>query len=197
MRCRKVVEVVVRDQRHDGLAARRRVHGQAFHVVDLVAGVGLKQRAAGDARAGRDLAGRDAAQAHLDALGPAEVALEHQQAAVRQAGRVGDVEAVDVLQLEALRLAARRPRSSRCDSRCRASGARRRRRSCPCSGPPCSTAIASMPWFVGMRSRVGGQLRDSPPARRPRRCATGKRPMRCSARSRSAAVPLCRCPRAA
>ena len=53
----------------------------------------------------------------LTPVGPAEVALEHQQAAIRQAGRVGDVEAVDVAQLQAMRRAVR-PRSIRCDSRC-------------------------------------------------------------------------------
>ena len=42
----EVVEVVVGDQRDDGLAAGAAMHGEPFHVVDLEAGVRLQQNAA-------------------------------------------------------------------------------------------------------------------------------------------------------
>src|SRR6266446_5849605 len=50
----EVVEVVVGDHRQDGRAAGIAMHGEALHVVDVVARVDLYERAAGDARAGRN-----------------------------------------------------------------------------------------------------------------------------------------------
>ena len=74
----------------------------AFHIVDIEAVVRLEQHLALDQRARLELLGRDAADAHLDAFAVAEAPLEQHDAAVRQRRRIGDVEAADALQRDAL-----------------------------------------------------------------------------------------------
>ena len=72
----------------------RRQTSIAFHIVDLVAHVGLHQhRPVGDL-ALADAGAMEAAQPHLHALRHGEAALEQKQVAVGQEGAVGDVEIV-------------------------------------------------------------------------------------------------------
>src|SRR5690606_31767282 len=94
------VEVVVRDQGDHRLPARAAVHGQPLHVVDLVTEIRPQQDLPGQSGAGPDAIGRQTPDAHVDALRPAEITLQDQEPSVRQTGNVGDVEAVEVAQLQ-------------------------------------------------------------------------------------------------
>ena len=90
-------EIIVRHQCQHRLARRRAVSGDCFHIVDVRNchwhRAALRPRSARRVSARR----RDAADAHLDALAEAESPLEHDDAAVGQRRRVGDVEAADAL----------------------------------------------------------------------------------------------------
>ena len=65
----------------DGFAGGGAMHRDAFHVVDLIAHVGLDQRRAVDQRARLDRGERDAADAHGDAARRRKAALQQQQIA--------------------------------------------------------------------------------------------------------------------
>ena len=82
------------------------MHRDAFHVVDLVAEIGLDQNFAVDQRARLDVVKRNAADAHGDAARRRKAALKQQQIAGRQYGAVGDVEVVAARDAEALDLVA-------------------------------------------------------------------------------------------
>src|SRR5690348_8904999 len=54
-------KIIVRDERDDRLAGRIPVHGNAFHIVDLVSEIGLHHRASVDERPGLEIRERNAA----------------------------------------------------------------------------------------------------------------------------------------
>ncbi len=64
---------------------------QSFHIVDLVAEIGLDQDRPVDHRTRPDLGERDAAHPYEQPGGPAELALQDEEVAARQQGRVADV----------------------------------------------------------------------------------------------------------
>ncbi len=98
-------KIVVGDHRQHGVALRRDMGVDAFHVVDLLAEIGVEDRGAIDHRAGRNRGERDAPDADADAGEPGKLPLQHQQIARRQQHRVADVEIVGAANAE---LAGRR-----------------------------------------------------------------------------------------
>ena len=92
-----MIEVVVRDQRQDGLVIRRaRRQRQTFHVIDLIFQIRFDQCLAVHCPAGEQSVRRKPANAHLYAFEPAEAPLQQKQRAIFKAGDVGQIKVADV-----------------------------------------------------------------------------------------------------
>src|SRR5712664_1031682 len=87
-------EIVVGNHGQQGVALRRDMGVDAFHVVDLVAQICLEDRGAIDHRAGGERLERDAADADAEARCPRKFSLQHQKLAIWQQHRVADIEII-------------------------------------------------------------------------------------------------------
>ena len=191
-----VIEVVVRDQRQDGFAARCRGARRALHVVDLVAHIGFEQRRGPVRRAPGAMSA--AVKCRRRILTPSvqrKSRSSTRRPPSRQAGRIGDVEFADVLQLEALRLVSDPNPAGVIAAAARETLGKSERPS-PCNGPPAAPSRASKPLLLLHARRFGRQLQIAGRCRTaPSRTGIG----RCGgcARTRSAACRAPACPRAA
>ena len=86
--------IIIRRQRHHTCATSTAPHIKAFHIVDLVAHVGLQHDLAIHSRTVDDIRCLDAADTHVDARCHVEPTLEQQHVATRQEISIRHIEFV-------------------------------------------------------------------------------------------------------